>query len=182
MWAAFVDHGVTPVFHVADQPRVFEDAWYTDDDEMFVPVIESVFLWTPPALALTDLILNGTFERHPGLRVGVIELSAIWVPMFLLMLDGAEQFTTRQNGRPLYPLAKKPSEYFKDRVRVAAFSYEMPARLTRSAGDLFMACSDYPHSEGTGQPVQDYENAGCPPSDETSGLFGANLEHLLGQS
>ena len=30
LWDAFVDHGVTPVFHVADQPRVFDDAWYTD--------------------------------------------------------------------------------------------------------------------------------------------------------
>ena len=28
-WAAFVHHGVSPVFHVADQPRVFDDAWYT---------------------------------------------------------------------------------------------------------------------------------------------------------
>src|SRR2546430_12200117 len=30
-WAAFVAHGVTPVFHVADQPRTFEDAWYGDE-------------------------------------------------------------------------------------------------------------------------------------------------------
>ncbi len=69
LWSAFVDHGITPVFHVADQPRVLDDCWYTDTTA-FVPVIESVFLWVPPALALTDLILNGVFDRHPGLRVG----------------------------------------------------------------------------------------------------------------
>ncbi|MCZ6783007.1 MAG: hypothetical protein O7G30_06820, partial [Proteobacteria bacterium] len=29
-WSAFVEHGVTPVFHVADQRRPFDEAWYTD--------------------------------------------------------------------------------------------------------------------------------------------------------
>ena len=28
---AFCHHGITPVFHVADQPRPFADAWYTDE-------------------------------------------------------------------------------------------------------------------------------------------------------
>ena len=64
LWDAFVDHGVTPVFHVADQPRVLDDAFYPDDDS-FVPVIESVFLWAPPAIALTDLIVNGTLTATP---------------------------------------------------------------------------------------------------------------------
>ncbi|HEX6310418.1 MAG TPA: hypothetical protein VF152_02190, partial [Acidimicrobiia bacterium] len=72
LWSAFVDHGVTPCFHVADQPHVFDDAWYTDPDEAFVPAIESVFLWTPPALAVTDLIANGTLARHPDLRIGIV--------------------------------------------------------------------------------------------------------------
>jgi hypothetical protein len=44
IWSAFVDHGITPCFHVADQPRVFDDAWYTDPDDTFVPALESVFL------------------------------------------------------------------------------------------------------------------------------------------
>ena len=52
LWAAFVHHGVTPVFHVADQPRVLDEAFYTDPDDSFVPVIESIFLWVQPALAV----------------------------------------------------------------------------------------------------------------------------------
>ena len=78
MWAAFVDHGVTPVFHVADQPRVLDEAFYTDPDDSFVPVIESIFLWVQPAIAVTDLIVNGTLARHPGLahrdRGAVVDL------------------------------------------------------------------------------------------------------------
>jgi predicted TIM-barrel fold metal-dependent hydrolase len=177
IWAAFVDHGVTPVFHVADQPRVFDDCWYTDE-EAFVPVIESAFLWVPPALALTDLILNGVFERHPDLRVGVVELSSIWVPQYLLMLDGAADFTTRLNGQPLVELPRRPSEYFLEHVRVSSFSYEDPRRLTARGGDVFMFCSDYPHSEGTADPVADYARAGCEAA-EHPGLFHTNIESLL---
>jgi predicted TIM-barrel fold metal-dependent hydrolase len=178
LWSAFADHGVTPVFHVADQPRVFGDCWYTDD-EAFVPAVETVFLWVPPALALTDLILNGVFDRHPGLRTGVVELSSIWVPQFLLMLDGGVDFTSKLNGRPIAELALRPSEYFARHVRVSSFSYEGPARLTAQAGDVFMCCSDYPHSEGTTTPLADYRVAGCSPEAQP-GLFGTNLTALLG--
>lgn len=178
LWAAFVEYGVTPVFHVADQPRVFDDCWYTEPDS-FVPVIESAFLWVPPALAVTDLIINGAFDRHPGLRIGIVELSSIWVPQFLLMLDGAVDFTTKLNGRPPVELARHPSEYFAEHVRVSSFSYEDPARLTRQCGDIFMACSDFPHSEGTATPLADYERAGCVP-DPTAPMFGGNVRTLIG--
>jgi hypothetical protein len=158
LWQAFVDHGVTPVFHVANQRRPFDDAWYTDPDDSFVPALESVFLWTPAALACTDLILNGTLERFPELRIGIVELSAIWVPMFLMMLDGGSDFTSRLNGR----------------------AYELPGRLIRQTGDLYMCCSDYPHSEGTATPIADYEGSARPVRPEDApGLFGENVSMLL---
>jgi predicted TIM-barrel fold metal-dependent hydrolase len=178
LWRAFVEHGVTPVFHVADQPRVFDEAWFTDGDDELVNVLDSVFLWTPPALAIADLIINGTLGRYPDLRIGVIELSAVWVPLFLLMLDGGWDFTTRLNGRPLTPLDLRPSEYFRRQVRVAAFSYEQPSRLTAKTGDLFMCCSDYPHSEGQSDPLASYAAAGSLP-ERDRGLFHQNLSYLL---
>jgi len=177
LWSSFVEHGITPVFHVADQPRLFDDAWFTDPSDQFVSVLDSVFLWVPPAVAVADLTVNGVFDRHPDLRIGVIELSAVWVPMFLMMLDGAWDFTSRLNGRTLADLELRPSEYVMRQVRVAAFSYEQPARLARS-GDLFMACSDYPHSEGTDDPLSGYAAAGCDPARDQA-LFHENIELLL---
>ncbi|HXQ60947.1 MAG TPA: hypothetical protein VN796_01365 [Acidimicrobiales bacterium] len=177
-WAAFVHHGVTPVFHVADQPRIIDDAFYTDPDDSFVPVLESIFLWAPPAIAVTDLIVNGTLARHPGLHVGIVELSSVWVPQYLMMLDGGWEFTTALNGGPLAPLDLRPSEYFRRQVRVSSFSYEQPARLIAKSGDLFMCCSDFPHSEGTATPVDDYERAGSTPH-EAAGLFHDNIAALL---
>jgi predicted TIM-barrel fold metal-dependent hydrolase len=180
IWSAFVEHGVRPVFHVADQRRPFADAWYTDSPDAFVSTLDSVFLYTAAALACTDLILNGTLDRHPELRIGIVELSAVWVPMFLMMLDGGSDFTARLNGRPLAPLALRPSEYFRRQVRVSSFAYELPARLIRQTGDLYMCCSDYPHSEGTATPVADYAGAYAPVGpDDAPGLFHDNVAMLL---
>ena len=175
VWSAFVESGVTPVFHVADQVRVFDDCWYEED---FVPVTESVFLWVPPALAVTDLIVHGVFDRHPELKFGIVELSSIWVPQYLLMLDGGVDFTSRLNGRPIVALKHRPSDYFLNHVRVSSFSYEDPKRLTSKSGNVFMLCSDFPHSEGTAAPVADYQRAGCSP-DELAGLYRDNVEFLL---
>jgi predicted TIM-barrel fold metal-dependent hydrolase len=180
IWRAFVEHGVRPLFHVADQRKVFGDGWYTDPPDSFVPTLDSVFLWTAAALACTDLILNGTLERHPELRIGIVELSAVWVPMFLMMLDGGSDFTARLNGRPLTPLSMRPSDYFRRQVRVSSFSYELPARLIRQTGDLYMCCSDYPHSEGTATPTADYSSGPIPVGpDDAPGLFHDNVSLLL---
>jgi hypothetical protein len=61
---------------------------------------------------------------------------------------------------------------------VSSFSYEQPSRLAAKSDDLYMCCSDYPHSEGTATPVDDYERAGCAP-DEQPGLFESNVANLL---
>jgi hypothetical protein len=173
-----VDLGITPVFHVADQPRVIDSAFYTDSDESIVSVLESVFLWVPSAIAVTDLIVNGTLARHPGLKIGIVELSSVWVPQYLMMLDGGWEFTSKLNGAPLSALENRPSDYFRSQVRVSSFSYEQPTRLAAKAGDLFMCCSDFPHSEGTATPIDDYRRVGADPAD-AAGLFHDNIATLL---
>ena len=183
-WSSFVEHGVTPVFHVADQRRPFEDAWYGEREEASgVSVVDAVFLWTAAALAITDLIVHGVLARHPALRIGIVELSAVWVPMFLMMLDGGHEFVSRLDGRPPVALDDRPSDYFRRQVRVSCFAYEWPGHLIGQAGELFMACSDYPHSEGTSTPLDDYARPGrhgMSPSVD-SPLFSTNAGFLLGR-
>ena len=41
-----------------------------------------------------------------------------------------------------------------------------------------MCCSDFPHSEGTATPIEDYERIGATP-DEAAGLFHDNVATLL---
>jgi predicted TIM-barrel fold metal-dependent hydrolase len=180
-WAAFVEYGVTPVFHVANQARPFAEAWYGEDIEGGISPMSVVFIWTGAALALTDLILNGVLERHPDLRIGIMELSARWVPQQLQMMDGGYRHTARFNGEST-ELPLMPSEYFLRQVRVAAFSYELPQQLIAAAGDIFMACSDYPHTEGTMTAIEDYTASGLKPDDASAEFFGGNAAFLLRES
>ncbi len=64
---------------------------------------------------------------------------------------------------------------------MAAFAYEAPDRLIRRAGDVFMFCSDYPHSEGTADALGDYRrmSPGAATPDEAPGLFGDNAAWLF---
>jgi hypothetical protein len=181
-WSGFEHHGIAPVFHVADQPKVFDAAWYADRNELGVFAVDTVLLYVPAALACTDLILNGVLERHPGLRLGIVELSAVWVPLYLMMLDGGSEFVARLSGRPL-GLSLRPSDYFRRQVRVSSFAYELPRNLERMLGGapLLMACSDYPHSEGTARPLEDYAGAGrfAARPDDAPALFRDNAAFLL---
>lgn len=128
------------------------------------------------------MIAFGAFERHPALRVGVVELSAHWVPQFLLMLEGSWGFYESRHGEPLRDLPLHPAEYFRRHVRVGALAYEQPAHLASLVGpDTFMFGSDWPHAEGIADPLGDYER--CVEGidgDARAKLFGGNARWLLG--
>ena len=87
--------------------------------------MDTAFLYLAPAVALANLICHGKLEQFPRLRFGVVELSAGWVPGFLMHLDGANQFYESQRGRPLAKLEMPPSHYFKRQVRVNALPLEV---------------------------------------------------------
>ena len=174
VWAAFSDQGVAPVFHVSDFESPLHPAWRQGEPEDGERLFDSIFLYLAPAVALADLILNGTLERFPELRVGVVELTASWVPHFLLHIDGASDFYAQRHGEPYRRLAARPSEYFLRQVRVAALPYEMPNRLVPRVGDdTYMIGSDWPHAEGVADPMAAAERA-------VAGLSGAARENILG--
>ena len=94
------------------------------------------------------------------------------------MLDGGWEFTSQLNGAPMANLEMRPSEYFLRQVRISSFSYEQPQRLAAKSSDIFMCCSDFPHTEGTATPIEDYARSGIDP-DESAGLFHDNIAALL---
>lgn len=181
VWAAFCDHGVSPVFHVGNFTRPLDPAWYQGDPEPVDCVMGSVFLSLAPAVAIANMAVHGTFERFPELRLGVVELTAGWFPTFLLHLDGASDFYTARHGRPLRTLAERPSDYVLRQVRVGALAYEGPAALVEQTGeDTFMFGSDWPHAEGIAEPRAGYERAiKTLPASARTKLMGDNAAWLL---
>jgi predicted TIM-barrel fold metal-dependent hydrolase len=180
-WSAFERHGVAVVFHISDGPRPFDDAWYAADANPVEPMLMSTFISLTPMLALTDMAVGGVFERHPALRVGLVEFTSAWLVAFLRMVDVTYQFHADYNGlaRDRLPLA--PSDYIRRHVRAATFGFEQPAQLTGQVGDLFMFGSDYPHAEGLARPLEDFARAGGPsPGPDVTGLYSGNVSWLLG--
>ncbi|HEY3796880.1 MAG TPA: amidohydrolase family protein [Caulobacteraceae bacterium] len=106
---------------------------------------------------LGALVYDGLFDRMPDLRGGVIEYGAYWVPGFLRQMDmGARSF-----GRTdpyLQALSAKPSEIIRRQVKFTPFPGEDAGYLIRDSGaELYMFSSDYPHPEGTNDPIGRFE-------------------------
>ncbi|MFN2544927.1 MAG: amidohydrolase family protein [Actinomycetota bacterium] len=182
VWAAFVEHDVAPIFHVGNFRQPFDPAWYAGDPEPVDKLLASTFLWVAPSVAIASMIAYGALERHPGLRIGVIEMTASWVPEVIPTLEGAWGFYASRHGGPMMELSLPPSAYFFRHVRVGAMGYEQPGRLIDMVGeDVFMFGSDWPHAEGLAEPLRGYERFLPDDLPETARrkLFGDNIRWLL---
>jgi predicted TIM-barrel fold metal-dependent hydrolase len=178
-WSAFEHHGVAVILHISDGPRPFDDAWYEADINPVEPMLMSTFITVTPMLALTDLAAGGVLDRHPALRVGLVEFTSSWFGPFLRALDASSAFHATYNGLPTGDI--RPSEALRRQVRIATFGFERPLKLAASTGDLYMFGSDYPHAEGLARPLEDFQAAGGPaPSPEAVGLYRDNATWLLG--
>lgn len=182
VWRTFCEENVAPVFHVSGFESPIHPAWHVGETDDGGLLLDSIFLWLAPAVAVANLILSGTLERFPELRIGVVELTAGWVPSFLLHIDGATDFFAERHGGKFLPLNDRPSTYFLRQVRVAALPYEMPNRLVRSVGeDTFMIGSDWPHAEGVADPMGSADRAAAGLEDQArTKLLGSNAAWLLG--
>jgi predicted TIM-barrel fold metal-dependent hydrolase len=138
-------------------------------------------LWYAPQMFLTAMIYDGVFQRFPDLRGAVVESGAGWVPDFLRQLDYAYRSFKRTDPY-LQELDMKPSEYIRRAVKFTPFPDEDVGLMIRDAGpDLFMFSSDYPHPEGTRDPLGKFERTmdGID-EDARDRFYRRNYEQLLG--
>ena len=168
VWQAFCDLGVPFMLHVGPNSKTKlpeyerngkpkpKDITGAEDGEN-LRVRDFMVLSIAPQQFLTALVFDGVFERFPRLRGGVIELGAGWVPEFLRMLDLSQRIFKR--GDPtLAAMPMKASEYIRRAVKFTPFPGEDVGRMIRDAGpELFLFSSDYPHPEGTDDPIGRFE-------------------------
>lgn len=114
-------------------------------------------LWYAPQMFLTHMVYDGVFQRFPDLRGAVVECGAGWVPDFLRQLDYAHKSFQRTDPY-LQEMDLKPSEYIRRAVKFTPFPGEDVGIMIRDAGpELFLFSSDYPHPEGTKDPIGKFE-------------------------
>lgn len=138
-------------------------------------------LWYAPQMFLTHMIYDGVFQRFPDLRGGVIECGAGWVPDFLRQLDYAYK-SFKKTDPYLQEFDMLPSEYIRRAVKFTPFPGEDVGIMVRDAGpELFMFSSDYPHPEGTRDPIGKFEKTmeGLG-EDELDQFYRRNYEQMLG--
>jgi len=98
---------------------------------------------------LVSLIVHGVFEKYPSLRVLLVECSTGWIPWLLWRLDN--NYKALRRDAPW--LRRRPSEYFRDHVRVTTQPLDSPEesdQLVELLGfiggeDILCYSSDYPH-------------------------------------
>jgi predicted TIM-barrel fold metal-dependent hydrolase len=99
---------------------------------------------------LVSLLVHGTFERLPGLRVLLMEGGVAWLPGILWRLD--TNWRALRSDTPW--LERKPSEVARDHVRFTTQPLEhtdgrdeLLFEMLEAAGapDTFCFASDYPH-------------------------------------
>ena len=177
------------VLHVGGGGRLLDPAFHNND----MPVTDHLgggenvrskdylAIHHSPELFLGVLILDGLFDRHPGLRGGCIEQGAGWVVSWLHHLDDAQR-AFRRTEEPLRRLEGKPSEYVRRHLKFTPFPGEPVGWMMEQSGtELFMFSTDYPHPEGGRDPLTKFEEslAGATESEKAC-FYANNMAELLG--
>jgi hypothetical protein len=152
-WSLFEEHDIPVVLHV-NTDRFQARAWFdapTFQRQRKTELLQSAYWMATSNFVvenyLASLVLGGVFERHPRLRVGIIECGAQWLgPLVERMEMVIDHFPL---SRSL--LSKRPTEYVATQVRVTPMFVE-PVDLYYERypelADVYCYSSDYPHQEG----------------------------------
>jgi len=189
-WSLLASTGTPFVLHIGAGSRTLPQA-YVNNGRPRAPDLHGggenlrfkdyVALPHSAEMFLGALVYDGLLDRLPDLRGGVIEYGAYWVPGFLRQMDmGARSF-----GRTdpyLQGLSAKPSEIIRRQVKFTPFPGEDAGYLIRDSGaDLYMFSSDYPHPEGTNDPIarfeRTFEGLG---ETEKDRFYRTNFEDMMG--
>jgi uncharacterized protein len=96
--------------------------------------------------AMAALMLEGSLERHPGLRVAFLESGTGWLPYWLARLDGHCEWLHDTETKAL---TLTPSEYFARQCVICTDPDDpLAAWVTSQVGaDHVMWASDFPHPD-----------------------------------
>ena len=190
LYALAEERRVPILFHVENEARrkiakgFSENGWEGQTDfhgggENFTSLLYmAVSHWVEVALAA--LIFDHVLEKFPRLKVGVIELGAVWVPAWLERMEIVVDTFGRTESR-LRMLTMRPSEYVRRQVRVTPYPTENVGRLIERCGpELFMFSSDYPHVEGGRNPLKRFsESLDGQRPDVLTAFYSGNFADLM---
>jgi predicted TIM-barrel fold metal-dependent hydrolase len=131
-------------------------------------------------MTLSNLTYGGVLERHPELKVIVLECGGGWIAHWMDRLHEFEE----SYGWTTAPRSLSPEEYFRRQCWISFDPGERTAGVLAplAGGDRFVWASDFPHSDAKYPGVVDElreRNGTLPPADR-AGLFGLNALDMYG--
>lgn len=128
------------------------------------------------------LALDGVFERFPRPRGASIEQGAEWVPGMLKKLDGAMQFARTEPDLAALPMPA--SDYIRRQVKFTPFPKDDVGWVLDQVGpEVLLFSTDFPHPEGTRDPIGRFEQHLARFDQDTQERFYVeNMRELLGAS
>ncbi len=126
---------------------------------------------------LAAMIFDGVFDRHPHLKTVSMEHAATWLPSWLKSLN----YTTSTFKR-LRKFKQLPSDTARERIKVSPFAGEPIGWIIDNVGpEMLVFASDYPHPEGTNDPIRRFEAKMLECDEATMDKFYyRNMEELMG--
>lgn len=176
LWAAVTDLGMIPIVHVGLSPAIYHPAWANTDDPAVIRVLSVLQPAQQALVFLNAMVLGGVFERHPRLTVVFAEHGIDWVVdatmrMDLLSSPGISPLLMGDYGLPM-----SPGEYVRRNIRVTPLpvAHESPIAAAEALPEVPIFSSDYPHFEGSPDPVGHYDKelASLSPGARSSFLGG----------
>lgn len=187
LWAVLAEADLAVTLHIGGQDGFFgTDVWQEADllrpgsfstgEPVGPHMLATMHLATQNYLA--TMLYGGVFDRHPTLRIGVIELGAMWVGPFVDLLEDRLALSRRLREG----LQRRPKEVFVEQIRVTPFFWERTARQIERYGmpEIYAFSTDFPYPEGGTDPIgrmaADIEPLGA---EYTEAFFVRNAELLL---
>lgn len=188
-WARLEEAGAAFAIHIGGAGLQLPRSWMNNGRPLprdrtgggeNVRGMDMAVLHHAPERFLSAMVFDGVLERFPRLKGAVVELGAGWVPEMLQRLD----WTARVFGKmqpELMGKTRKPSQQLIDQVGFTPFVFEDVGRLIKhSHEDLYMFSSDYPHVEGSRDPLGKFDLTIADQSEATKEkFFATNFQRIF---
>ena len=179
-WRKLSEEGIPFLMHVGGSPLQLDKSWSYNGkppskDWMGggenVRAKDMVVMHQGPETFVSMMVLDGVFERHPELKGASVELGAGWVPEMLQRLDYVVKTWSRVD-KNLSEIKRKPSEQLIEQMAFTPFHHEDVSMLMDASHlELYLFSSDYPHVEGTSDPIGRFERFLVDRDESTKNLF-----------
>ncbi len=181
LWATLAELGLPLSLHIIASGHA-NTHWTRDETGEESAAVGYAVLPVRMARAFGTFILEGVFDRHPGLKLISAENELSWAANFLGRLDWGYHRRTMAKD-PMVRCRRLPSEYWHEHCYLT-FIDDLPGVMLREfiGVDRIMWSSDFPHLDSSWPASQHFleKHLAAVPADEARPIVAETCARLYG--